>query len=81
MSRILLFLFLELGEAFVQLGLNLLHTFIGVFGGRVQLFLQETQANVSLAELLALETPTTSQFGFSSRLVCLNLENQSFTSP
>lgn len=78
---ILLFLFLELGEVFVQFGLNLLHALVGIFGGRVQLFLQEAQADVSLAELLSLETSTTSSAFFLALGLLLKPVNESFASP
>lgn len=51
---LLLFFFLQQGEVFIQLGLNLLHTFIGVFGGGVQLLLQQAQTDVGLTQLLTL---------------------------
>lgn len=50
-----LLLLLEQGEVLVQLGLNLLHPIICVFGGSVQLLLQEAQADVGFTQLFTLQ--------------------------
>lgn len=52
--RLLLFL-LQQGLGVAELALDLLHPLVGILGGAVQLLLQEAQAHVGLAELLALD--------------------------
>lgn len=51
---ILLFFLLQQGKVLIQFGLNLLHTFISIFGGGVQLLLQEAEADMGLTQLLTL---------------------------
>lgn len=53
-SLFVLFLLLQQSEVLVQFRLNLLHPVICVFGGGVQLLLQQTQTDVGLTQLLAL---------------------------
>lgn len=50
----LLFFFLQQGKVLIQFGLNLLHAFICVFGGGVQLLFQQTQTDAGFTQLLAL---------------------------
>lgn len=53
--QFLLFFLFQQGEVLIKFGLNLLHPFICVFGGGVQLLLQQTQTDIRLTQLLALK--------------------------